>query len=163
LLIIGTNLLSKIIQAGIFAFGLIMAVKGMLSPKMTGIIVTVFFVTVCMTDTCQILGNPSLEYGIAIMFIIVPGLAGAFASYKYFCRAETAKIWPVLIFAASFWGISRTITAAFILAKYADQVISMYTAMNITINISVCLLFIYQTYTLKRKRHIALEVSQPGN
>mgnify|MGYP000329917952 CR=1 FL=1 len=35
LLIIGTNLLSKIIQAGIFAFGLIMAVKGMLSPKMT--------------------------------------------------------------------------------------------------------------------------------
>jgi len=82
-----------------------------------------------------------------------------YAADGYFCRAETAKIWPVLIFAASFRGISRTVTAAFILAKYADQVMSMHTAMNITMNISVYLLFIYQTYTLKIKRHIALEPS----
>ena len=77
----------------------------MLSPKKTGIIASVFFVTVYMIDSCQIFRSAALEYTFVITLIVIPSVMGAIASYMYFCKAKIAKMWAMLIFLASLWGI----------------------------------------------------------
>lgn len=157
---IGMYLLCGAIQIVLFAFGLVMAVKEMLSPKKTGIIVSVFFVSVCMIDLCQMLRSVALERIFSISLIAVPSLLGVIASYTYFCKAKTAKIWTILISAASLWGITRAIMVAYTQIKFAYQFVTMDTVLRTILNICIYILFIYQVYTLKRKRCLALEMSQ---
>lgn len=158
--IIGIHLLSKTIQTGIFAFGLVMAVKGMLSPKKTGVIASVFFITVCMMNSCQMLRSVTPEHAFIIGLIVIPGVTGAIASYAYFYKAKTAKIWTVLISVVSVWEMLRTLLAAYLQIEYAGQYVSMNTALGMTLNICIYILIIYQVYILKRKRSMALEMSQ---
>lgn len=159
---IGVYLLCGMIQIVIFAYGLVMAVKEMLSPKKTGFIVSVFFITICMIDFCQIIRSVEPARIFSISLIAVPSILGAIASYMYFCKAKTARIWTVLISAASLWGITRAVMATYIQVKYAYQFVTMDTALRTSLSICIYLLVIYQVYTLKRKRCLALEMSQKG-
>jgi len=146
---IGVNLACEMVQVIIFVCGLIWIVKGQLSPKKTGFIMSVYFITIC---TYQLAGHFNGEHIVPVLALAVISAAGAIAAYLYFCQARNEKIWMGLIVAVSIWGIARMMISTGIMMIYAAQYMSMTTALGILLKLCVYLLFIYQVYVMNRKR-----------
>lgn len=149
---IAINLMGLIIQCAVFTFGLINALKGMLSPKRTGLVISVFFASTCFSDFNRILGDTTWQLLFAFGVLMIPCITGAIASFMYFIRANTGKICPILIYLACLWGIMRMIIANYMFIRYAGDFLAMNTALGILLKICIYILILYQTYILGQKR-----------
>lgn len=87
--LIVVDCLGLLTQNIVFIYGFIMALKGNLTPKKTGMIIAIYFVCLCLTSGRM----PNIGIGwkffiIADLLLIVPSLLGAAATYQYFCEAK---------------------------------------------------------------------------
>lgn len=156
--ILVVNLMGLVIQIVIFVFGLINALKGMLSPKRMGLVISVFFASVCLADSNRVLGSTTRQL-VFVLLLMIPSIIGAISAFLYFVKANTKKIYPMLICLASAWGIIRMVVSNYMLIRYAGEFVSMNMALGILLKICIYILIVYQTCVLNRKRKYALENS----
>lgn len=148
------NCFGLILQAGILSYGLIMALKGMLSPKKTGMVVMLYFASSCLADSNQAFGSAGYQMLFIVLLLILPSVAGTMASYLYFCKANYERVCETIITISSIIGIIRMICYAeqFDLMKFG----SMNTTLRIVFKLCIYLLIIYQVYVLSKKRRQAI-------
>jgi transcriptional regulator with XRE-family HTH domain len=158
--VIVINLIGLTIQILIFVYGLINALKGMLSPKRMGVVISVFFASLCLADSNRIWGSRVWQLVYVAVMLMIPNIMGAVAAYLYFIRARVERIVPVFICAASVWGILRMVINNYALIRYAGQYVSMNTALSILLKTCIYILIMYQTFTLGQKRKHAVEAGQ---
>lgn len=154
------NLLGLLIQIVVFVYGFILAIKGTLTPKKTGISIAIYFVSLCLTNSYRMtylgLGWKSI---VVDLLLIVPCLLGAVAAYQYFYKAKMEPVWYWSLMVVSGWEILFIIWNTYSNIRFAAEFISMNTAVNLLLKICIYLLIIYQAYTMKRKREQALAVT----
>ena len=150
------NCMGLVLQMGIFLYGFIMALKGMLSPKKSGVVMLLFFVSVCLADSNHVFGSTGWQMTFMALLLIVPSVAGAIASYLYFCKVKYEKLCAAVIVIVSGWGRIRMIINTCVIVRHTSQFISMNTAVGLLLKLCIYLLFIYQVYTLSRKRKLAV-------
>jgi transcriptional regulator with XRE-family HTH domain len=154
------NLIGLIIQILIFVYGLINALKGMLSPKRMGVVISAFFASLCLADSNRIFGNTAWQFVYVAVMLMIPSIIGAAAAYLYFIRARVEKIVPAFICVASVWGIFRIIINNYELIRYAGQYVSMNSALSLFLKTCIYILIMYQTYVLVQKRKRAVEAGE---
>lgn len=151
--LIVVNLVGLVMQIGIFAYGFVMALKGSLTPKKTGMVIAVYFVSVCLTNSYRIAADGHWGWKVLLMdlVLILPSLLGAVASYQHFYKAKCNTMWYPLIVLISVWGMILILLNTYCVVRYAGQFVSMNTALNLVLKICIYLLIIYQAYIMKRK------------
>lgn len=161
--VIVVNVLGLLTQSIIFIYGFIMALKENLTPKKTGMIITIYFASLCLTNSWRIsyIGSWGRKYIIADLIFIVPGLLGAAAAYQYFCKVKMAPVWYRSIIVVSGWEILLIIMNTYSIISSDSQFVSMNAALNLLLKICIYFLIIYQTYTMKQKRKHAIDISVP--
>ena len=164
-----------IISIAVFIYGLIYAVRGMLTPKRMGGVLIVFFVAACIVQMDYI-GITTLQTGaggviwnwraIAVIcsFDILPNIVAAVAAYFFFIKGDSSKKWICFIVVNSVLGIIRSIytyvTMIVLMAPYSDQFLSMNIPKNMVMAIAIDGLILYQTCVLYKKRVAAVEIVQ---
>lgn len=159
-IVILINVLALILQIMFFVYGLIHAIKGTLSPIKMGIVITVFFIAMCITGFERVLRGISWQLISLAVMLIVPDVLGAAASFLYFVKTKNNKALPVLIAAASLWGIIRIVIRKYEMICYAGQYVSTDTTLGALLKICIYILILYQTYILYNKRRKAIEISE---
>lgn len=165
--LIAINCLGLLLQMGIFLYGFIMALKGTLSPKKSGTIMMLFFASVCLADSNHVTGSAGWRMTFYVLLLIVPGVAGAIASYLYFCKVKYEKLCAAVVVIVSGWGMLRIIinicamvmiTAPYhlLFVRYMMQSVPMNIAVGALLKFCIYLLFIYQVYILSKKRKLAV-------
>ena len=150
------NCMGLVLQMGIFLYGFIMALKGMLSPKKSGVVMLLFFVSVCLADSNHVFGSTGWQIAFMALLLIVPSVAGAIASYLYFCKVKYEKLCAAVIVIVSGWGIIRMTINTCVIVRHTSQFVSMNTAVGLLLKLCIYLLFIYQVYMLSKKRKLAV-------
>lgn len=153
------HLTGLIAQIVVFAFGLIYALKGMLSPKRMGIVVSVFFVSVGLASSNRAVGGAARQL-VLMLALMIPSMIGAVSAFLYFVKAKSERVCPMLLYLASAWGIILIVVNNYMLIRYAGDYLSMNTALNILLRLCIYTLIIYQTYVLGQKRKKALDVKE---
>lgn len=154
------NVLALIFQIVFFVYGLVHAIRGTLSSIRMGIVIAVFFIAMCITGSDRALRGVSWQLISLAVILIVPDVLGAVASFLYFIRVKNNKALPVLIAAASLWGIIRIAIREYEMIRYAGQYVSMDTTLGALLKICIYILILYQTYVLNNKRKNAIEISE---
>jgi len=157
--VIVINVLGLVIQIVFFVYGLMNAIRGMLSPKRMGVVITAYFVTMCFYGADNISRGTTWQFISLAVMLILPNVIGAAASFLYFVSAKNNKCLPVLIWLASIWGIVRIALSSYEIIHYAGQFVSMNTALQALLKISIYTLILYQSYVLGKKRKNAISVS----
>lgn len=159
--LIEVNLLGLLIQIIVFVCGFILALKGTLTPKKTGISIAIYFFSLCLTDSYRMtyLGLGWKSFFVDLL-LIVPCLLGAITAYQYFYKAKMESVWYWSLMVVSGWRILLIIWNTYSNIRSAAKFISMNTTLNLLLKICIYLLIIYQTYTMKRKREQALAVTE---
>ena len=158
--VIVINVLSLVLQIAFFVYGLIHAIRGTLSPKKMGIVISAYFIAMCITGSDHISRGATWQLISVAVMLIIPNMLGAVASFLYFASAKNNKSLPILISIASIWGIVRTILANYEMIRYAGQYVSMNTTLGFLLKICIYILILYQTYVLNKKRKNAIEISK---
>lgn len=143
--------LGAFIQLCIFVYGFFISVKRGLSPKGSGMIAILYFLSVSLVDSSHLTGNAKGSIPFTL-FLITVSMIGAIASYFFFGRKEYSKYCGIIIVLVSVWGILRTIFSTFIIIRYSGQFMSLKTTLDIVLELCIYLLFIYQVYLLDKKR-----------
>lgn len=161
--VIVVNVLGLLTESIIFIYGFIMALKENLTPKKTGMIITIYFVTLCLTNSWRMsyIGGLGWKYIIADSIFIIPSLLGAVAAYQYFCSTKMEPVWYRSIIVVSGWEILLILMNTYSIISADSQFISMNAALNLLLKVCIYLLIIYQTYIMKRKRKHAIDISVP--
>ena len=102
------------------------------------------------------------------VIFMMPTLLGALSSFFFFVRSQNRKIWALSIAAVSLWGIFQVLYSlgiSIFIAKHhnelTDQLFSVeYYSIKAVLIIAIYFLVLYQTYTLYKKRVVAVEVVQ---
>ena len=102
------------------------------------------------------------------VIFMMPTLLGALSSFFFFVRNQNRKIWALSIAAVSLWGIFQVLYSlgiSIFIAKHhnelTDQLFSVeYYSIKAVLIIAIYFLVLYQTYTLYKKRVVAVEVVQ---
>lgn len=147
----GANFLVRIV---IFVFGFFAALKNNLTPKLQGIITAVFFVANCLPEMNFIFSEVERFKILLMIFMIAVNFFGGIFSYFYFCKRRFLKLGFVVIFCASLFEIFRAGLGFVNIILKASEYFSMNHTLNFFLEICICLLFIYQTFLLHRKRNI---------
>lgn len=153
------NVLALLIQIVFFSYGIINAIRGILSPKRMGAVIVAFFAATCITRTGNMALSSNWQIVLAWIMLIIPNIVGAVTAFYYFVLGKKSKIFPVLIFVASIWGMFRIIFSNYQLIVYGKQYLSMNSTVNLVLEIAIHVLVIYQTYILWIKRQKAIDVS----
>lgn len=153
------NLIELITQIVIFTFGLIYALKGMLSPKKMGLIISVFFISTCFEFFNRVLGITTWKLLFMSVILVIPSITGAIAAFMYFAKINSKKVCQILIYLVSIWEIIRMVFGCYMLIRYAGEFVSMDTALGIMMNVCIYILIMYQTYILSKKRKNVLDIS----
>lgn len=159
ILVIAINVLSLVIQIVFFAYGLVNAIRGTLSPKRMGIVTAVYFVSMCITDADNISRGVTWQMILFAIILIISSMLGAVASFLYFISGKNNKVLPLLVSIASICGIVRIVITTYEMIRYTGQFVSMNTVLGL-LKISIYCLILYQTYVLNKKRKNAIEVSE---
>lgn len=109
ILVIVINILSLIIQVVFFAYGLVNAIRGMLSHKRMGIVIVAYFISMCITDSYNISRGATWQMISFVIMLIIPSMLGAVASFLYFVSGKNNKVLPLLVSIASICGIVRIV------------------------------------------------------
>lgn len=158
--VIAINVLGLILQIAFFVYGLIHAIRGTLSPKRMGIVISAYFIAMCITGSDNISRGATWQLISLAVMLIIPNMLGAIASFLYFVSAKNNKSLPILIPIACIWGIVRIILANYEMIRYAGQYVSMNTTLGLLLKICIYILILYQTYVLNKKRKNAIEISE---
>ena len=154
------DVLALVVQIVFFIYGFINAIRGMLSPKRMGMVITAYFVTMCFSNTYNILRGTTWQFLSIAVMLMLPNIIGAVASFLYFVNAKNNKYLLVLIWIASIWGILQIALRSYGIIHYAGQFVSMNTALQALLKISIYTLILYQSYILGKKRRNAISVSE---
>lgn len=154
--VIVVNVLGLLTQSIIFIYGFIMALKDSLTPRKTGMIIAVYFVSLCLTVSWRISYIGAWKNIIADLIQIAPSLLGAVAAYHFFCNAKMKPVWYRSIIVVSGWEILLILMNTYSYISSASQFLSMNTALNLLLKICIYLLIIYQTCIIRRKREFAI-------
>lgn len=157
--VVVTNLMGLIIQSIIFIFGLISALKGILSPKRMGMVISIFFASTCLADSNRVMGSTTWQMIFMAALLVIPAIIGAVTAYMYFVKARNEKMYSILICLAAIWGIVRMAVNSYMMICYAGEFVSMNAALNMLLKVCIYVLIMYQTYVLSRKRKNALDMS----
>lgn len=153
-----------VIQIIIFVSGFIMAIKEGLTPKKTGIIMVIYFASICLTNTVRVrIGLELWKIVIGDLSTVLPCLLAAVASYQYLCKGKNQSVWYRIIIVVSAWEIFLIIFNIYSVIRYATEsvligFVSLNTALSLLLRICIYLLIIYQVYIVKRKRDNAADV-----
>lgn len=155
--LIAVNVTGLALQTAVFVYGFLMALKGSLTPKKTGAVLTLYFASLCLTNSLR-LTNGDLGWRAVLtdLLLAVPCLAGALSSWQFFYQGKNSLVWYRLLIAASLWGTALIVANTWAAIRYAGQFVSMNTALNLLLKICIYLLVIYQAYTMRQKREGSL-------
>ena len=155
--LIMVNVMGLLIQMIVFGYGFLLALKGNLTPKKTGISIAIYFVSLCLTNSYR-MTYPGLGWKniVVDLLLIIPCLLGAVASYQFFYKAKTESVWYGSLMVVSGWNILLTIWNTYSNIRFVAESVSMNTSLNLLLKICIYLLIIYQTFTMKRKREQAV-------
>ena len=157
-------LIATVLKMIIFAYGLINAVKGSLSPKRMGAVIGAFFLSNCIANSNVLsvlfsqISLSKIQTGDLLKILgfsaiaLLPGICGAIAAFFFFIKSKKQIIWPVLIMTVSCIGILFSAFGKFsILIRYSEEY-SLNHTLGLILSIAVFALIICQTVTLMRKR-----------
>ena len=151
------NVLALLIQIVFFAYGFVNAIRGMLSPKRMGAVITAFFAATCITGNMVI--NSNVQIVLWWIVLIIPNIVGAVATFAYFVLGKKSKIYSMIIYLVAIWGMFRIIYSNYNLIVHANQYLSMNSTVRLVLEIAIHCLVIYQTYVLWIKRQNAIDIS----
>ena len=151
------NVLALLIQIVSFAYGFVNAIRGMLSPKRMGAVITAFFAATCITGNMVI--NSNVQIVLWWIVLIIPNIVGAVATFAYFVLGKKSKIYSRIIYLVAIWGMFRIIYSNYNLIVHANQYLSMNSTVRLVLEIAIHCLVIYQTYVLWIKRQNAIDIS----
>lgn len=157
--IMAVNILGCAIQIVVFIYGLVHAIRGTLSPKKMGIVIAIYFTSICITSTDSIARGATWQMILLAILLIIPHLVGTVSSWLYFISGKNNNILPTLISIASLFGIVKAIISIFEMVLYAEAFVSMGTTLGLLFRLSIYVLILYQTYVLWKKRKNAMEMS----
>ena len=105
-----TEILCYVIGIAVFSYGFIQAISGTLSPKRTGIVISIFFCTKFIECVYKLIESfsPRVSGGSFISrtcYYFLPAAIGFGAAYLFFIRNNKSIVWPVLFTGVSTWEI----------------------------------------------------------
>ena len=153
------NVLALLIQIFFFAYGFVNAIRGMLSPKRMGAVIVAFFAATCITGTGNMVINSNVQIVLWWIVLIIPNIVGAVATFAYFVSGKKSKIYSIMIYLVTIWGMFRIIYSNYNLIVHANQYLSMNSTVRLVLEIAIHCLVIYQTYVLWIKRQNAIDIS----
>lgn len=153
------NVLALLIQIVFFAYGLINAIRGILSPRRMGAVIVAFFAATCITRTGNLALHSNWQIVLSWIILIIPNIVGAVAAFFYFISGKKSKTFPMMIYVVAIWGMFRIILSNYQLIVNANQYLSMNSTVSLILEIAIHGLVIYQTYVLWIKRKNAIAVS----
>lgn len=153
------NIMALLIQIVFFTYGLVNAVRGILSPKRMGVVIVAFFAATCIKRTGNMALYSNWQIVSALIFLIIPNVIGAVAAFFDFVLGKKSKIYPIMIYAVAILGMFRIIYSNYELIVHANQYLSMNSTVSLVLEIAIHGLVIYQTYILWTKRKNAIDVS----
>ena len=166
--IIYSSVTATVLEIACFIFGLINAIRGMLSPKRMGAVIVGYFISMClmavkiypMPLSLQEFFDSGIFWESIFMVVIylLPNIIGAVAVFVYFLLGKTQKFWPVFIILSSAFNIILTIAAKIVLLINNSKAYSMTQTLSLVLNVAIYGLIIYQTVTLVLKRKRAREL-----
>ena len=151
------NVLALLIQIVSFAYGFVNAIRGMLSPKRMGAVITAFFAATCITGNMVI--NSNVQIVLWWIVLIIPNIVGAVVTFAYFVSGKKSKIYSIIIYLVAIWGMFRIIYSNYNLIVHTNQYLSMNSTVRLVLEIAIHCLVIYQTYVLWIKRQNATDIS----
>ena len=151
------NVLALLIQIVFYAYGFVNAIRGMLSPKRMGAVIVAFFAATCITGNMVI--NSNVQIVLWWIVLIIPNIVGAVAAFAYFVSGKKSKIYSIIIYLVTIWGMFRIIYSNYNLIVHANQYLSMNSTVRLVLEIAIHCLVIYQTYVLWIKRQNATDIS----
>ena len=151
------NVLALLIQIVFYAYGFVNAIRGMLSPKRMGAVIVAFFAATCITGNMVI--NSNVQIVLWWIVLIIPNIVGAVAAFAYFVSGKKSKIYSIIIYLVTIWGMFRIIYSNYNLIVHANQYLSMNSTVRLVLEIAIHCLVIYQTYVLWIKRQNAIDIS----
>lgn len=153
------NVLALLIQIFFFAYGFVNAIRGMLSPKRMGAVIVAFFAATCITGTGNMVINSNVQIVLWWIVLIIPNIVGAVATFAYFVSGKKSKIYSIMIYLVTIWGMFRIIYSNYNLIVHVNQYLSMNSTVRLVLEIAIHCLVIYQTYVLWIKRQNAIDIS----
>lgn len=96
-----TNVLALLIQIVFFAYGLVNAIRGILSPKRMGVVIVAFFAATCFTRIGNMALYSNRQIILAWIYFIIPNIVGAVAAFFYFVLDKKGKIYPIMVYLAA--------------------------------------------------------------
>ena len=136
------NVLGMLTRLLAMAFGLAYAVQGTLSPKKTGMIITAYLGTMCLTGSENLAGCTNGQLALAVISFIIPNAIGAVAAFLFFVHGKKDRICPKVIYLVSVWELGRL-------------VLLNASRKGLLLNLALYGLIICQTRTLEVKRRKA--------
>lgn len=148
------NILGLAIQIGVFTYGFIMALKGKLSPKRTGIVLVGYFASLCLTESYRISSTNCDRWQFVVLWFIMtlPNVLGVIATYQYFINNNLKKKWIIVIYAVDIWAMIRLIAGNCMIIAKGHEFVSANTTIQLLLKLCIYLLIIYQTHLLFKKR-----------
>ena len=135
------------------------AIRGMLSPKRMGAVITAFFAATCITGTGNMVIYSNVQIVLWWIVLIIPNIVGAVATFAYFVSGKKSKIYSIMIYLVTIWGMFRIIYSNYNLIVHANQYLSMNSTVRLVLEVAIHCLVIYQTYVLWIKRQNAIDIS----
>ena len=149
------------ISIAAFLYGLVNAVKGTLSPKRMGAVLVAYFVACIIADTNHIMPLKAWQqFAVMGVSVVLPNMLAGIASFFYFIKADSRKIWVGLIVLTSIWGIFQAIITLYPVILGTGEFLALNTSSRIVLSIAIDVLVLYQTYALYKKRVAAAEIAQ---
>lgn len=135
------HLITCIAQIILFTFAIISIIRGKLTPKLTGLVTSIFFATIC---TSMIYMSTNIGINIAIIFVSIIGLISAF---DHFNKHRKSNLCFIILTTSSL------LVIAIIRGMVALRIANIYQLYFSCDIIPVMLLtVIYQAYVIKEKR-----------
>lgn len=153
-----TNTLCRLIPAVGFFIGLVLSLKGTLTPKRTGLIIAAYFAASALMDGAKITVASS-DAGFVVAVLTMMNVVGMFAAFRYFSRNTESQSSQALLYLVSFAGILRAVFSTVQMLRHAYSYVSLETILGVLLTLCVNGLILYQVYSVDRKRRIAVELA----
>lgn len=149
------NVLGMLTRLLAMAFGLAYAVQGTLSPKKTGIIITAYFGTMCLTGSEYLAGCTNGQLALAVISFLIPNAMGAVAAFLFFVHGKKDRICSGVIYLVSVWELGRLVLLNASRMVWKGSYLSLRGAAGLLLHLALYGLIICQTRTLEVKRRKA--------
>lgn len=153
-----TTALCRLFPAVGFFIGLVLSLKGTLTPKRTGIIIAAYFAASALMDGAKITVASS-DAGFVVAVLTMMNVVGMFAAFRYFSRNTESQSSQALLYLVSFAGILRAVFSTVQMLRHAYSFVSLETILGVLLTLCVNGLILYQVYSVDRKRRIAVELA----